>query len=75
MSLHVLNQLSLTSAIMQSDSRRKYTAVAVAFIIFVMSENTEQGVSIKFCVELDKRGRLPYIKIKTEAISSRQVCV
>jgi hypothetical protein len=46
MSLHVLSQLSLTSATMQLDSRRKYTTVSVAFVVFVTSESKEQGVNI-----------------------------
>jgi len=71
MSLRVLNQLSRTSTNMQSDSRRKYTALSVVFIVFMTSEIMEQGVNIKFCVELKKMGRLPYIKIKTETIISR----
>jgi hypothetical protein len=75
MSLHVLNQLSVTSAIMQSNNRRKYTAVSVAFIVFVTSDSAEQRVNIKFCAELEKRGWLHYIGIKTGAIISRQVCV
>jgi hypothetical protein len=60
------NQLALTSAAMRSVTRRKYTAVSEAIIVFVTSESTEQGVSIKFCAEMDKTGRLPYIKIKTD---------
>jgi hypothetical protein len=66
------NQLSLTSAAIRSDTRRKNTAVSEAIIVFVTSESTEKGVSIKFCAELDKTGRLPYIKIKTDTMFCSQ---
>jgi len=53
--LFVVHHRDVTAAV-RSDSRRKYTAVSVAFIVFVTSNSTEHGVSMKFCAELEKTG-------------------
>jgi len=53
--LYVVNHWDITAA-MQSDRRRKYTAVSVAFIVVVTTDGTEHGVSIKFWAELEKTG-------------------